>query len=149
MADADRLTLAEFKEKWRGSLGDEHTGEKSRKRYKKMKERHDAAKNQIFLAAASHGLVPRLERHIKESAEDAEYKRTSPEEAASIRERIARLLDQDKEDRHRRSLANPHILWKMPQQDASTPTEHPAQSYTSGSVTLKGNQEAPPLKPWY
>ena len=57
LTDACTLSRALFKDKWKQTLGDEHSGQQSMLRYRRMKEYHDEAKNRIFIAAAENGLA--------------------------------------------------------------------------------------------
>ena len=147
LTDSQNLTRDQFKGKWKHTLGDEYTGKNSRARYKRMKEAHDDAKARLFTAAAAHGLLSRLDKHIMSSAEKAQYSRTSPEETARLREKIAELLKQEKEDRFFHSQLNPVQGWQVPQPmvmktpDSSSSTGLPIQTYTSGNLTLKENED--------
>ena len=99
LEDAVNLSKDAFKEKWKTALGDEYSGRSSKARYRKMKESHDLAKNRLFTAAAATGMTKRLGEHIKDSAEEAQYKRASPAAAAALREKIAEILAREKQER--------------------------------------------------
>ena len=116
-----------------------------------MKEAHDDAKNRIFLAASAHDLVTtkRLQHHITESAEEAQRTRLTMEEQARFREKVAKMLETEKQERFSSHKAYPAAGWKMPQPMVwSTPVTTPAASssamqpphcHTNGQVTLKDN----------
>ena len=116
-----------------------------------MKESHDDAKKRIFLAASAHDLVTtkRLQHHIKESAEEAQHTRLTMEEQARFREKVAKMLEIEKQERFSSHKAYPAAGWTMPHPMVwSTPVTTPAapssamqppRCYISGQATLKDN----------
>ena len=47
LADAENLSKDQCNDKWKQTLGDEHTGKSSKARFRRMKESHDEANHRI------------------------------------------------------------------------------------------------------